>query len=129
MDVKSTFLNGYVDEEIYVEQPEGFEIPGKEDCVYRLKKALYGLKQAPRAWYSRIDKYFQDHGLVKSSSEPNLYILQSGQDILIVALYVDDLIYTGNNLELFQKFKSHMIVEFEMTDLGELHYFLGIEVW
>jgi hypothetical protein len=129
MDVKSTFLNGYVDEEIYVEQPKGFEIPGKEDRVYRLKKALYGLKQAPRAWYSRIDKYFQDHGLVKSSSEPNLYILQSGQDILIVALYVDDLIYTGNNFDLFQKFKSHMIVEFEMTDLGELHYFLGIEVW
>ncbi len=62
MDVKSTFLNGYVDEEIYVEQPEGFEVPGKEDYVYKLKKALYGLKQVPRAWYSRIDKYFRDHG-------------------------------------------------------------------
>jgi hypothetical protein len=76
MDVKLAFLNGYVDEEIYVKQPEGFEVPGKEDKVYRLKKALYGLKQAPRAWYSRIDKYFQDHGLIKSLSEPNLYILQ-----------------------------------------------------
>ena len=83
----------------------------------------------PRAWYSRIDKYFQDHGLVKSLSEPNLYIFQLGLDILIVFLYVDDLIYKVNNDELFQRFKSHMIVEFGMTDLGELHYFLGIEVW
>jgi hypothetical protein len=101
MDVKSAFLNDYVDKEIYVEQHEGFEVSGKEDKFYRLKKALYGLKQAPRAWYSRIDKYFQDHGLIKSLSEPNLYILQSSQDILIVALYVDDLIYTGNSVELF----------------------------
>jgi hypothetical protein len=76
MDVKSAFLNGYVDEEIYVEQPEGFEVLGKEDKVYMLKKALYGLKQAPRSLYSRIDKYFQDHGLIKSLSKPNLYILQ-----------------------------------------------------
>jgi hypothetical protein len=129
MDVKSAFLNGYVDEEIYVEQPEGFDVLGREDKDYRLKKSLYGLKQGPRAWYSRIDKYFQDYGLIKSLSDPNIYILQSGQDILIVALYVDDLIYIGNNVELFQKFKSHMIAEFEMTDLGELHYFLGIEVW
>jgi hypothetical protein len=78
MDVKSDFLNGYVDDEIYVEQPEGFEVPGKEDKVYRLKKDLYGLKQAPRAWSSRIDKYFQDHGLIKILYEPNLYILQLG---------------------------------------------------
>jgi hypothetical protein len=75
------------------------------------------------------EKYFQDHGLVKSQSDPNLYIFQSRQDILIVALYVDDLIYKGNSVELFQKFKSHMIFEFEMTDLGELNYFLGIEFW
>jgi hypothetical protein len=94
-----------------------------------LKKALYHLKQAPRACYSRIDKYFQDHDLVKSLFEPNLYVFQLGQDILIVSLYVHDSIYTWNNVELFQNFKSHMISEFEMTDLGELHYFLGIEVW
>jgi hypothetical protein len=80
-----------------------------------LKKALYGLKQAPGAWYSRIDQYFQDRGLVKTLSESMLYIFQSGKEIMIVALYVDDLIYTRNNDGLFQKFKSHMIVEFEMT--------------
>jgi hypothetical protein len=76
MDVKSAFLNGYVDKEIYVEQTEGFEVLGKEDKFYRLKKDLYGLKQAPIAWYSRIDKYFQDHGLIKSLSKPNIYIFQ-----------------------------------------------------
>jgi len=75
MDVKSSFLNGYVDEKNYLEQSEGFEIIGKEDKVHRLKKALYGLKHTPRDWYSRIDKYFQDCGLIKSLSEPNFYIL------------------------------------------------------
>ncbi|KAL0314939.1 UNVERIFIED_CONTAM: Retrovirus-related Pol polyprotein from transposon RE2, partial [Sesamum angustifolium] len=74
MDVKSAFLNGYIDEEIYVEQPQGFIAKGSEEKVLRLKKALYGLKQAPRAWYSRIDKYFMDQGFWRSLSEPTLYI-------------------------------------------------------
>ncbi|KAL0331213.1 UNVERIFIED_CONTAM: Retrovirus-related Pol polyprotein from transposon RE1 [Sesamum angustifolium] len=74
MDVKSAFLNGYIDEEIYVEQPQGFIAKGSEEKVLRLKKALYGLKQAPRAWYSRIDKYFMDRGFWRSLSEPTLYI-------------------------------------------------------
>ncbi|KAK4405981.1 Retrovirus-related Pol polyprotein from transposon RE2 [Sesamum angolense] len=74
MDVKSAFLNGYIDEEIYVEQPKGFIVKGSEEKVLRLKKALYGLKQAPRAWYSRIDKYFMDRGFRRSLSEPTLYI-------------------------------------------------------
>ena len=108
MDVKSAFLNGYVDEEIYVEQPQGFEIAGNENKVYKLKKALYGLKKAPRAWYSRIDTYFQQKGFQKSSSDPNLYIKVIGSDILIVSLYVDDLIYTGNNHHMLHDFKVDM---------------------
>jgi len=76
MDVKFSLFNGYVIEEINVERPKGFEIPSKEDFVYRLKRVLYGLKHAPNAWFSKIYKYFQDQGLVKSSSEPNLYILE-----------------------------------------------------
>ncbi|KAL0311880.1 UNVERIFIED_CONTAM: Retrovirus-related Pol polyprotein from transposon RE1 [Sesamum radiatum] len=74
MDVKSAFLNGYIDEEIYVEQPQGFIAKGYEEKVLRLKKALYGLKQAPRAWYSRIDNYFMDRGFRRSLSEPTLYV-------------------------------------------------------
>eukprot|EP01018_Ginkgo_biloba_P032776 Gb_22530 [translate_table: standard] len=126
MDVKSAF---YIDEKIYVEQPQGFEIAGMENKVYKLKKALYGLKQAPRAWYSRIDTYFQQKGFQKRSSDPNLNIKIIGSDILIVSLYVDDLICTGNNHHMLHDFKVDMCKEFETSKLGQLNYFLGIEIW
>jgi hypothetical protein len=80
MDVKSSFLNGYLEEEVFVEQPQGFEVQGKEHQVYKLKKALYGLKQAPRTWYARIDGYFQESGFNRSKSEPTLYYKQEGND-------------------------------------------------
>ena len=129
LDVKSAFLNGYLEEEIYVEQPQGFEVQGKEDKVLRLKKALYGLKQAPRAWYSRIDGYFTNQGFRRSQSEPTLYIKTQGQNhTLIISLYVDDLIYTGNDEKMIKEFKEDMMKTFEMSDLGLMHYFLGIEI-
>ena len=78
MDVKTAFLNGIIQEEIYVEQPQGFEIHGREHHVCRMKKALYGLKQAPRAWYSRIDSYLQQMGFQKSEAYPNLYFIMVG---------------------------------------------------
>ncbi|KAL0282268.1 UNVERIFIED_CONTAM: Retrovirus-related Pol polyprotein from transposon RE2 [Sesamum angustifolium] len=111
MDVKSAFLNGYIDEEIYVEQPQGFIAKGSEEKVLRLKKALYGLKQALRAWYSRIDKYFMDRGFWRSLSEPTLYIKSQ-----------------GNNEKMIQDFKEDMMKTFEMSDLGLMHFFLGIEI-
>jgi hypothetical protein len=127
MDVKSTFLNGHLEEEVYVEQPQGYEIPGQENKVYRLKKALYGLKQAPRAWYSHIDSYLTQNGFQRSDCEPTLYIKANQQgNMLIVFLYVDDLIFTGDFG--IEEFKSVMKDEFEMTDLGLMRYFLGIEV-
>jgi hypothetical protein len=127
MDVKSTFLNGILEEEVYVDQPPGFEVKEKPTKVYRLKKALYGLKQAPRAWYNRIDTYLIKSGFSRSQNEPTLYTKTDQQGkILIVCLYVDDMIYTGN-LEL-TSFKHAMQSEFEMTDLGIMKYFLGIEV-
>lgn len=127
MDVKSAFLNGYLEEEVYVEQPPGYEIVGQEDKVYKLKKALYGLKQAPRAWYSRIDSYFLQNGFNRCNSEPTLYTKMNEQcEFIIVCLYVDDLIFTGDlAIDLF---KGPMKKEFEMTDLGFMKYFLGIEV-
>jgi hypothetical protein len=75
MDVKTTFLNGVIEEEVYIEQPQGFEVDGRKSHVCRLKKALYGLKQAPRAWYSRIDGYLKSLGFTKSDANPNLYLL------------------------------------------------------
>ena len=128
LDVKSAFLNGYLQEEIYVEQPEGFSIKGHEDKVYLLKKALYGLKQAPRAWYSRIDDYLLSLGFTKSLSESTLYVQHLNAEILIVSLYVDDLLVTGSNATFIGEFKQNMMKVFEMTDCGEMTFFLGIEV-
>ena len=128
LDVKSAFLNGYLEEEIFVEQPEGFAIKGKEEKVYLLKKALYGLRQAPRAWYSRIDTHLLTLGFHKSLSEFTLYIKKIEEDILIVSLYVDDLLVTRSNAGFVNKFKVEMEQVFNMTDLGEMSYFLGMEV-
>ncbi|XP_020263962.1 uncharacterized protein LOC109839911 [Asparagus officinalis] len=96
--------------------------------IYLLKKALYGLKQAPRAWYSRIDVHLLSLGFVKSLSEATLYVKHKDDDILIVSLYVDDLLVTGNNIMLVEEFKQEMMQVFEMTDLGLMTYFLGMEV-
>ena len=97
MDVKSTFFNSYLEEEVYVKQLQGYEVPGQEQKVYRLKKGLYGLKQAPRAWYSHIDWYLIENGFHISESEPTLYTkVNEKGNMLVVFLYVDDLIFTGN---------------------------------
>ncbi|KAJ0911130.1 putative RNA-directed DNA polymerase [Helianthus annuus] len=115
-------------EDIYVEQPEGFEVEGKEHMVYKLKKALYGLKQAPRAWYEKIDTYFLSHGFKRSYSEPTLYVKVNEKGILYVCLYVDDIICTSSCNEMVTEFKQGMKSTFEMTDMGSLKYFLGLEV-
>jgi hypothetical protein len=128
MDVKTAFLNGLIEEEVYIEQPLGFEVHGRESHVCRLKKALYGLKQAPRAWYSRIDAYLQQLGFEKSEADPNLYFIMVGEDPLILLLYVDDLFITGAE-RLISSCKESLASEFEMTDIGLMHYFLGLEVW
>eukprot|EP00253_Pinus_taeda_P027439 PITA_27439 len=101
MDVKTAFLNGFIQEEVYIEQPQGFEVHGKESHVCRLKKALYGLKQAPRAWYSRIDTYLQGMDFTKSEADPNLYFIVIGEEPLILVLYVDDLVIIVNTMSQF----------------------------
>ncbi|KAL4036909.1 hypothetical protein IC575_000487 [Cucumis melo] len=108
--------------------PEGCEKQGERNKVYLLKKALYGLKQAPRAWYSKIDEHLLSLGFLKSLSESTLYVKHNGTNILIVSLYVDDLLVTGNNADHIQNFKWEMMKMFEMTDLGLMSYFLGIEI-
>lgn len=128
MDIKSTFLNGFLQEEIYVEQLEGFVIKGQEDKVYLLKKALYGLKQAPRVWYNIINDHLLHLGFQKCLSEATLYAKHVGVDILIIFLYVGDLLMTRSNLTLIEEFKQEMKDVFEMTDLGLMTYFLGMEI-
>nr|GEU68375.1 copia-type polyprotein [Tanacetum cinerariifolium] len=129
LDVKSVFLQGNLEERVFVQQPVGFEVKGAEEKVYKLNKALYGLKQAPRAWYSRIESYFVKEGFKRCSSEHTLFIKEKeGGTLLIVSLYVDDLIYTGNNKRTCEEFKSSMMTEFDMSDLGKMRHFLGMEV-
>jgi hypothetical protein len=128
MDVKTAFLNGNIEEEVYLEQPKGFEVHDRASHVCHLKKAMYGLKQGPRAWYSRIDCYLQSIGFVKSDVDSNLYLLIKEGYILILVLYVDDLFLTGAET-LITACKQDLAKEFEMKDLGLMHYFLGLEMW
>ena len=129
LDVKSVFLNGDLQEEVFVLQPEGFLVQGCEDKVHKLRKALYGLRQAPRAWYSKVNHYFIQHGFKRSENEPTLYTKKQGSgEFLVVCLYVDDIIYMGLCHSITEEFKNGMMTVFEMADLGFLHYFLGLEV-
>lgn len=126
MDVKSTFLNGPLEEKVCVSQPPGFEIKGRENEVYKLIKALYGLKQVPRAWNKRIDVFSSKQGFGKCSV---VYVKAENEtDLLLVCLYVDDLLVTGSDTTEIERFKGNMKSEFKMTDLGSLTYFLGIEL-
>jgi len=127
MNVKTAFLNGIIDQEVYVEQPLGFAVHGNETHVCRLKKALYGLKQAPRAWYSRIDTYLLQIGFTKSEADPNLYFTLIRGEPLILVLYVDDLFITGAK-RLIEGCKRDLALEFDM-DIGLMHYLLGLELW
>jgi protein associated with RNAse G/E len=130
LDVKSDFLNGELKEEVYLTQPEGFVKSGQEHLVCKLKKALYGLKQAPRSWYEKIDSFFLQQGFMRSKSDPNLYTkFDEKGHVVLISLYVDDLIITGNSEKLISGIKKQMSQVFEMKDLGELHYCLGLEVW
>ena len=112
---------------MYIEQPEGSETFNRELHVCRLKRALYGLKQAPHAWYTRIDNYFTRFGFTKSEANANLYHIVVEGKLLIIVLYVDDLILTGDD-KMIKSRKEDLAREFEMKDLGLMHYFLGIEV-
>jgi hypothetical protein len=127
MDVKSAFLNGELEEEVYIEQPEGFQLSENTNYVCKLKKVVYGLKQTPRAWYSRLDKYLQQAGFRKRSAD-NLYIKVIQGNILLIEVYVDDIIFGSDDDRLSQKFPKDMQSEFEMSLLGELSFFLGLQI-
>nr|GFB38600.1 zinc finger, CCHC-type [Tanacetum cinerariifolium] len=128
LDVKSAFLHGDLKEEVYVTQPEGFVQQGNTGKVYNLIKALYGLRQAPRAWNVKLDQTLKSLDFKKCNLEQAVYTRRSKTSTLIVGVYVDDLIITGTPRKEIDAFKSHMKDRFEMSDLGLLAYYLGIEV-
>jgi hypothetical protein len=127
MDVKTTFLNGSIEEEVYIEQPKGFEVHSRETHVFILNKALYGLKQNPRAWYSRIDNYLIRLDFSKSHADPNLCYKVMNNAPMILLLYVDDLFLTSEE-SLITQCKKQLASEFDMKDLGLMYYYLRLEV-
>ncbi|GJW99030.1 retrovirus-related pol polyprotein from transposon TNT 1-94 [Tanacetum coccineum] len=128
MDVKTAFLNGPLKEEVYVNQPEGFIDPHHPDKIYRLTKALYGLKQAPRAWYDELSNFLVSKGFSKGSIDPTMFITKYGEDILLVQIYVDDIIFGSTNPKLSKRFENLMHNKFVMSMTGELKFFLRIQI-
>ena len=128
MDVKNAFLHGDLQEEVYMQQPQGYEDEMHLQHVCKLKKALYGLKQAPRAWHERIAAYLVSIRLHMADADHSLYVREKENGIIIVCIYVDDLIVGGDKEAEIEHVKALMKQEFDMKDLGELRYFLGIEI-
>ncbi|KAJ9538974.1 hypothetical protein OSB04_031707 [Centaurea solstitialis] len=128
MDVKTAFLYGHLKEEVYVAQPEGFVNKEHLDYVYVLDKALYGLKQAPRAWYEELSKHLLSKGFKKGSADSTLFLMKDGEHIVVIQIYVDDIIFGSTSRELCKKFENVMTEEFKMSMMGEINFFLGLQV-
>ncbi|GJX64119.1 putative ribonuclease H-like domain-containing protein [Tanacetum coccineum] len=128
MDVKSVFLYGKIEKEVYVCQPPGFNDPNFPDRVYKVEKALYGLHQAPRAWYETLSTYLLDYGFQRGKINKILFIKRHKGDILLVQVYVDDIIFGSTKKELCIAFEKLMHEKFQMSSMGELTFFLGLQV-
>ena len=128
MDVKSVFLNGIINEEVYVEQPPGFEDHQHPNHVYKLKKALYGHKQAPRQWYERISNFLLSNSYEREMIDKTLFIKKSNSEIILVQINVDDIIFCATKDSLCEEFVVVMQGEFEMFMMEELSFFLGLQV-
>ncbi|RVW69254.1 Copia protein [Vitis vinifera] len=128
MDVKSAFLNGILNEEVYVEKSKGFQHPRYPNHVYRLRKALYGLKQAPRAWHERLISYLLKKGFMRGGVDRTLFIRRNDEVFLVTQIYVDDIVFGSTSSECALDFAKEMKSEFEMSMVGELTYFLGFQV-
>ena len=128
MDVKCAFLNGYLNEEVFVEKPKVFEDPHFLDHVLRLKKALHGLKQAPKAWYDQLTQYLLDRGFKRGYVDRTLFVKNDENYLLVAQVYVDDIIFGATIDAQAIEFSKEMKKEFEMSMVGELTFFLGLQV-
>nr|GEV67462.1 putative ribonuclease H-like domain-containing protein [Tanacetum cinerariifolium] len=128
MDVKNAFLYGTIEEEVYVCQPPGFKDPDHPDKVYKVVKALYGLHQALRAWYETLATYLLENGFHRVQIDQTLFIKKQKDDILLVQIYVDDIIFGATNKDLCKSFEKLMKDKFQMSSMGELAFFLGLQV-
>ena len=128
MDVKSAFLYGEIKEEVYVKQPQGFVDPLHPEKVFKVVKALYGLHQAPRAWYRTLSNYLLEHGFRRGAIDKTLFIKNVSKDILLVQVYMDDIIFGSTKESLCKEFEEIMHKRFQMSSMGELKFFLGLQV-
>ena len=127
MDVTTAFLNGELDEEVYMKQPEGFAEKGQEDLVCKLKRSIYGLKQSPRCWNSALDNQLKRMGFVQAKGDPCIYMASEGE-MFMIAVYVDDIVLAGKSDKRMTEVKQALAKQFQVKDMGELHYFLGVNI-
>ncbi|GKA12942.1 retrovirus-related pol polyprotein from transposon TNT 1-94 [Tanacetum coccineum] len=128
MDVKSAFLNGFINEEVYMAQPPGFIDFEKPDHVYKLKKDLYGLKQAPKAWYDRLKAFLFKHEYKMRMVDDTLFTKKKSSNLIIIQIYVDDIIFGSTYQDMCDEFAKIMHDEFEMSKMGELNFFIGLQI-
>jgi hypothetical protein len=128
MDMKSAFLNGSIKEEVYVEQPPGFEDSEYSNNVYKLSNELYGLKQAPRVWYECLQGFLITNGFKVGKDDPTIFTKTVAKDLFICQIYVDDIIFGSTNKSTCEEFSRIMIQKFEMSMMGALKYFLGFQI-
>ena len=129
MDVKTAFLNGNIEEELYMVQPEGFVDPKDAGKVCKLQRSIYGLKQASRSWNLRFDEVIKGFGFVQNVEESCIYEKTSGSSVAFLVLYVDDILLIGNDVKLLESVKEYLNGQFSMKDLGEAAYILGIKIY
>ena len=128
MDLKTTFLHGGLEEEIYINQPELFAVKGKKELVCKFKKSLYGLKQSPRMWYHKFDTYIWGLGFTRRKLNQCVYLKLIGDRVIYLVLYVDDMLLIGNDKEIIQDLKTQLSSKLDMKDLGAANYILGMEI-
>ena len=129
MDVKTAFLNENLDEEVYMDQPKGFALKGKENLVCKLKRSIYGLKQASRQWYIKFHNTIISFDFKENTVDKCIYLKVSGSKFIILILYVDDILLASSDLGLLHETKKFLIKNFEMKDMGEAAYVIGIEIF
>ena len=128
MDIKTAFLNRELSEEVFMKQPEGFVKEGEKDLVCRLKKSIYGLKQSPRCWNTALDSHLKKMKFIQTKADPCIYVFKDKTETVIIAVYVDDILIAGTSNKKIAEVKSAIANRFEVKDMGELHYFLGVKI-
>ena len=128
MDVKTAFLNGELSEEVFMKQPKGFVKEGEKDLVCRLKKSIYGLKQSPHCWNTALDSHMKKMKYVQTKADPCIYVFKDKTETVIIAVYVDDILIAGTSNKKIAEVKAAIANRFEVKDMGELHYFLGVKI-